>query len=490
MLLDIAPVGRRADAPSADEVLDSCREQDVQFINLQFTDVMGMVKSVTIPVRPVRGRDRPRQVVRRLVDRGLRPHRRERHVPRCPTWPPSPSSPGSAARTRPRASSAGSTSPNGELFPGDPRARAAARSWSEARRWATRYNTGPELEFFLFRPKEGDGSRRCRTTEAGYFDFSTDLAGDVRKEMVQRARGDGHQGRDQPPRGRHRPARDRLRVRRRAAHGRQRRHLQVHAQGDRAAARPARHLHAQADRSASTARACTRTRACWPTRRPDNAFVDADDDYGLSDAGQAVHRRAARARARHDAPCWRRWSTRTSGWCRATRRRSTSRWARVNRSALIRVPRDPRRQAARDAHRAALPRPVLQPLPGLRGHAARPAWTASSASCRCPSRSRRTSTTSRADDLARRNIARCPRHARRGARGAGARRGRPRRAGRARLRAPDRSPARRLGPRSASTSRSGSASGIWRCIRTAGPRTGPHHDSANPASSRMRESTS
>jgi glutamine synthetase len=46
----ISPVGRKAPTPTAEEVLDICREQAVRFINLQFTDVMGIVKMVTIPV--------------------------------------------------------------------------------------------------------------------------------------------------------------------------------------------------------------------------------------------------------------------------------------------------------------------------------------------------------------------------------------------------------------------------------------------------------
>ena len=63
----------------------------------------------------------------------------------------------------------------------------------------------------------------------------------------RRAGGVRDQRRGRPPRGRGRPARDRLRVRRRAQDRRQRDHLQVRAQGDRPAARPVRDVHAQAD---------------------------------------------------------------------------------------------------------------------------------------------------------------------------------------------------------------------------------------------------
>ena len=107
--------------------------------------------------------------------------------------------------------------------------------------------TGPELEFFLFarerRPIAAAAARPRRLLR---------LLHRPRLHRPQghgeRARGDGDRRRGQPPRGRHRPARDRLRVRRRPPHRRPRRHLQVHAEGDRPAARPARHLHAEADR--------------------------------------------------------------------------------------------------------------------------------------------------------------------------------------------------------------------------------------------------
>ena len=63
-------------------VLELAERERVRFVNLQFTDMVGIVKSVTIPVHQFEDAHRPRQVVRRLVHRGLRPHRRERHVPR------------------------------------------------------------------------------------------------------------------------------------------------------------------------------------------------------------------------------------------------------------------------------------------------------------------------------------------------------------------------------------------------------------------------
>jgi len=38
-------------APSADEILARVKVEGIRFVNLQFSDVMSMVKSVTIPAR-------------------------------------------------------------------------------------------------------------------------------------------------------------------------------------------------------------------------------------------------------------------------------------------------------------------------------------------------------------------------------------------------------------------------------------------------------
>src|SRR5205085_3646929 len=45
-------------------------------------------------------------------------------------------------------------------------------------------NTGPELEFFLFRRADDGKIAPLPHDQAGYFDFSTDLAQEVRQDMV------------------------------------------------------------------------------------------------------------------------------------------------------------------------------------------------------------------------------------------------------------------------------------------------------------------
>src|SRR6187402_816597 len=46
------------------------------------------------------------------------------------------------------------------------------------------FQTGPELEFFLLRTSGPNKVEPLPHDQAGYFDVTTDLAADVRKEMV------------------------------------------------------------------------------------------------------------------------------------------------------------------------------------------------------------------------------------------------------------------------------------------------------------------
>jgi glutamine synthetase len=74
--------------------------------------------------------------------------------------------------------------PDGMPFEGDPRF-VLKRQLERAEQLGLRYEVGPELEFFLF-VRHADGSLLPLTPhdQAGYFDISTDLAHSVRRQMV------------------------------------------------------------------------------------------------------------------------------------------------------------------------------------------------------------------------------------------------------------------------------------------------------------------
>ena len=124
-----------------------------------------------------------------------------------------------------------------------------------------------------------------------------------------------------------------------------------------------------------------------------NAFFDPDDEYHLSPtaksfiAGQLKH-------AREISALFAQWVNSYKRLVPGYEAPVYIAWSRRNRSALVRVPmyHPGKEQATRC--RAALPGPVLQPVPDVRGDAARRASRESRRATSCPTRWRPTSTTS------------------------------------------------------------------------------------------------
>jgi glutamine synthetase len=79
--------------------------------------------------------------------------------------------------------------PNGDPFPGDPR-WVLRRQMDRARKLGFVFNTGPELEFFLLSRSNGRVEPLPHDA-AGYFDLSEDLGTEVRKEMMNALAGFG-----------------------------------------------------------------------------------------------------------------------------------------------------------------------------------------------------------------------------------------------------------------------------------------------------------
>lgn len=174
------------------QVLEYAEASKVRFVSLQFTDIMGVVKNVHIPFHKFED----------AVDHGLwfdgssvegfaRIHESDMFLdPDLDTF-----------GIIPWERSADSTTakvicdvytPDGQPFPGDPRG-VLRRQLERAERLGFRYKTGPELEFFMLRRTALDGSATAGVPvveplphdQAGYFDLTTDEAADVRKEMVE-----------------------------------------------------------------------------------------------------------------------------------------------------------------------------------------------------------------------------------------------------------------------------------------------------------------
>lgn len=164
------------------QIAEQIKSRGIRFINLQFTDLMGMVKSVGIPAEvwedvldhgmwfdgsSVQG-------FARIAESDMLLH------PDLDTFAISPwDTDVPTARVICDAHL-----PTGEPFSGDPRF-ILKRALAEAGALGFEFYTGPELEFFLFKP-HADGSLTPLTPhdQAGYFDVSTDLAHSVRRQMV------------------------------------------------------------------------------------------------------------------------------------------------------------------------------------------------------------------------------------------------------------------------------------------------------------------
>ncbi len=168
---------------TAQDVLKAAKENKVKFLHLQFTDVVGIVKGITIPDGQLEmALDKGVWFDGSSVQGFARIAESDMYLMPDP----------STFRIIPWESMNGTTTarmicdvhtPTGEPFPGDPRG-VLKRALKRVDKMGFVYNTGPELEFFLFHI-DGNGSPALVPHDkGGYFDYSTDLAIDVRKEMV------------------------------------------------------------------------------------------------------------------------------------------------------------------------------------------------------------------------------------------------------------------------------------------------------------------
>src|SRR6185503_4269492 len=162
-------------------VFEQAEVAHVRFVSLQFTDIMGVVKNVHIPFHKFGD----------AVEHGLwfdgssiegfaRIHESDMFLdPDLDTFGIIPWERGETSTAKVICDV---YTPNGEPFAGDPRG-VLKRQLARAKALGYVWNAGPELEFFLFRREDGE-LKPLPHDEAGYFDFSTDLAQEVRQDMV------------------------------------------------------------------------------------------------------------------------------------------------------------------------------------------------------------------------------------------------------------------------------------------------------------------
>ncbi|HTX90053.1 MAG TPA: glutamine synthetase family protein [Anaerolineales bacterium] len=171
---------------SSDPITDLLRrveEGQIKFIDLQFTDVVGVVKNVTVPAHEL-----PEALHNGIwfdgssVEGFVRVAESDMHLrPDPSTFAVIPWLGGEEATARLICDV---YTPDGQPFLGDPRA-VLRRVLEEAAGMGFQFNTGPELEFFLLKP-HADGSLipPVPHDSASYFDAPSDMAAGLRRQMA------------------------------------------------------------------------------------------------------------------------------------------------------------------------------------------------------------------------------------------------------------------------------------------------------------------
>ncbi len=165
------------------DLIERVREDGVQFISLQFTDILGTIKSVTIPVGQLEGAlENGVWFDGSSIEGFARIYESDMVlVPDPATYRVLPWSDPERRRARIICDV---HAPDGRPSPSDPRS-ALRRVLSRAAERGYVYNVGPELEFFLFKRNNGTPLRPVPHDVGGYFDFSPrDEAQQVRSEIV------------------------------------------------------------------------------------------------------------------------------------------------------------------------------------------------------------------------------------------------------------------------------------------------------------------
>ena len=164
-----------------DKVLAEVQGAGVRSIDLQFTDVTGAVKTVTIPAAGLAdSMEHGTWFDGSSVEGFARTAESDMYlVPDLTTFRLLP-----WAGTPPTARIlCWAHTPEREPYPGDPRG-ALARAIEHARSLGFEYRVGPEIEFFLLRRRADGQVEPLLGDRGGYFDFTTDESVNVRQAMA------------------------------------------------------------------------------------------------------------------------------------------------------------------------------------------------------------------------------------------------------------------------------------------------------------------
>lgn len=169
-----------------EDILQMAKEENVRFIRLQFTDLLGIIKNVEIPTSQLeKALDNKMMFDGSSIDGFVRIEESDMYLyPELNTWMIFPwatdDEGGKVARLI-----CDIYMPDGTPFEGDPRG-VLKRVLKDAEALGfTSMNVGPEPEFFLFKNDENGKPTLEVNDEGGYFDLApTDLGENCRRDIV------------------------------------------------------------------------------------------------------------------------------------------------------------------------------------------------------------------------------------------------------------------------------------------------------------------
>ncbi|HMP41501.1 MAG TPA: glutamine synthetase family protein [Roseiflexaceae bacterium] len=166
------------------DILRLVEEQHVEFISLQFTDIVGGVKNVTIPVAELPAcLDHGVWFDGSAIEGFARIAESDMYlVPDCTTYAIIPWDEGSGFSTARLICDV--YSPDGRPFVGDPR-YVLKRAVEDAATMGVVYHVSPEMEFFLLRMGADGRPALVPHDRASYFDATTDAATRMRRRMIR-----------------------------------------------------------------------------------------------------------------------------------------------------------------------------------------------------------------------------------------------------------------------------------------------------------------
>lgn len=166
-----------------EDILRIAKEENVRFIRLQFTDLMGIIKNVEIPLSQLeKALDNKMMFDGSSIEGYVRIEESDMYLyPDLSTWVVFPW----VTEDKVARLICDVYMPDGTPFAGDPRG-ILKRALQEAEEMGfTAMNVGPEPEFFLFQTDEKGNPTTELNDQGGYFDLApTDLGENCRRDIV------------------------------------------------------------------------------------------------------------------------------------------------------------------------------------------------------------------------------------------------------------------------------------------------------------------